>query len=227
MRATISKDLQRFPCRRSKSGTTEDEENILAFLLFVTLFLGGAIRLRLAGRTAAGKSFGGNLQGCCCNSDPRADDWPLADFGDSARCYHPTTWWRHSTQVSGKERKLCVCHRLFIEVACSHFDVTCWFVSKLETLSLVFWPSNFVSLEPEVTNIVVLSPEVLNVMPTLFNMGYAICKPFFHTDTCELNFFSFPPQGLFRALSGACVRVQGQQQRQRFLWVQIPLPQQQ
>lgn len=159
MRATISKDLQRFPCRRSKSGITEDEENILAFLLFVTLFLGGAIRLRLAGRTAAGKSFGGNLQGCCCNSDPRADDWPLADFGDSARCYHPATWWRHSTQVSGKERKLCVCHRLFIEVACSHFDVTCWFVSKLETLSLVFWPSNFVSLEPEVTNIVVLSPE--------------------------------------------------------------------
>lgn len=59
------------------------------------------------------------------------------------------------------KRNLCVCHRLFIEVACNHCDVTCWFVAmaKLETLSLVFWPSNFVSLEPEVTSIVVLCPE--------------------------------------------------------------------
>lgn len=102
------KGSAKIPLQKSKSGITEDKENILAFLLFVTLFLGGAIRLRLAGRTAAGKSFGGNLQGCCCNSDPRADDWPLADFGDSARCYHPATWWRHSTQVSGKENYVCV-----------------------------------------------------------------------------------------------------------------------
>lgn len=68
------KGSAKIPLQKSKSGITEDKETILAFLLFVTLFLGGAVRLRLAGRTAAGKSLGGNLQGCCCNSDPRADD---------------------------------------------------------------------------------------------------------------------------------------------------------
>lgn len=67
-------------------------------------FVGGAVWLRLAGRTAAGKPIGRNLQSCCSNTDPRADDWPPAHLSDSARCHHPTTWWRHSTQVGGDGR---------------------------------------------------------------------------------------------------------------------------
>ena len=63
--------------------------------------LGGAIWLRLAGRTAAGKPTGRNLQSCCSNTDPWADDWPPADLSHSACCYHPTSWWRYSTQVGG------------------------------------------------------------------------------------------------------------------------------
>lgn len=75
----------------------------------VTPFLsaqGGAVRLRVAGRSAPGKSAGGNLQSRRRHADSRANDRLAADLGDRARFHHPAARRCHATQVGAKGGRL-------------------------------------------------------------------------------------------------------------------------
>lgn len=60
---------------------------------------GGAVRIRLAGRAAAGQPIGGDLQGCRGNALARADDRSTAHLRYCEGGDHTASRGRHAPQV--------------------------------------------------------------------------------------------------------------------------------
>lgn len=70
--------------------------------MFKTLWFsptGGGIRLCLAGRTEAGQSVGGDLQGGRSDADSRADDRSAADIGHGQSGHHSSLRRGGASQV--------------------------------------------------------------------------------------------------------------------------------
>lgn len=95
----------------------------------------GALRLRLEGWAEAGQPTGGDLQGGCGYSHPRADDRPVAHICQCESGDNPASWRRHPQKVTP--------HPCFLFLHCKLFKKSsrqrCLQNSRRFPICLVLW----------------------------------------------------------------------------------------
>lgn len=110
----------------------------------------GALRFCMESRPTAREPLGWDLQSGCGNSDSRANDRPLAHFGDSKSGDYSTTRGWSAQKVSGSQCNICswafflcsclndgLCWRPLVNGCC----LSCWVIVLLRVLKKCF-PQN-------------------------------------------------------------------------------------